>query len=231
MEETPGIPAKKSVLKKLRNILLWIISGALLLVFSLLALLFIYEDEVKAAMVSELNKHLKAEVKIDPKNIDLTIIKTFPDCSIQFNNLLMLEALQLKDRDTLLYAGQLNLHFNISNLWNKKYDIEKIKLKDAIVKLKVLKNGQANYIFWDEGQPNPNEKQSGINFNLKLVAIDNCRLAYDNRQTLLKTGLAVKTLDFSGNFNQSQFDLKTNAKIFIAEIAQEKNIYLKNSIF
>lgn len=228
MEETPGIPAKKSVLKKLRNILLWVICSVLLLVLSLLSLLFIYEDEVKAAMVTELNRHLKAEVKIDPKNIDLTIIKTFPDCSIQFNNLLMLEALQLKNRDTLLFAGQLNLHFNISDLWNKRYDIEKIKLKDAIVKLKVLKNGQTNYIFWDEGTAAPNDKQSGINFNLKLVAIDNCRITYNNRQTLLETGLAVKSLHFSGNFNQSQFDLRSDAKLFITQMAQGKNIYLKN---
>ena len=84
-------------------------------------LLFIYEDQVKAAIIKELNKNLKAEVRIDPANIDLTILKTFPDCSLEFKNLLMLEALPAKNRDTLLFAGRVGLNFNVLDIWNKKY--------------------------------------------------------------------------------------------------------------
>lgn len=228
MEENPVHTPKKSVLKRLSKVVFWLFFSVLIVCVSLITLLFVYEDEVKAAIVTELNKHLKAEVKIDPKNIDLTIIKTFPDCSIQFNNLLMLEALQVKNRDTLLFAGQLNLHFNISNLWNKKYDIEKIKLKDAITKLSVSQNGTPNYIFWEENKTQSSGKQDSINFNLKLVSIENCRLSYTNAQELFKTSLDIKTIDFSGNFGQSQFDLKTNASLFIHHITHEKNTYIKN---
>ena len=32
--------------------------------------------------ISKLNKHLKTEVRIDPKNIDLTIIKSFPNFAV-----------------------------------------------------------------------------------------------------------------------------------------------------
>src|SRR5690606_17839585 len=105
---------KKPFYKKLLRFFIWSAVLFLLIAGSLIALLLVYENEVKAAIVAELNKHLKAEVKINPKNIDLTIIKTFPDCSIEFKNALMLEALPKQSkRDTLLFAERLNLHFNI----------------------------------------------------------------------------------------------------------------------
>lgn len=195
---------------------------------ALLSLLFIYQDEVKAAIVSELNKHLKAEVKIDPKNIDLTIIKTFPDCSIQFKDLLMLEALQVKRRDTLLFAGQLNLHFNIKDLWNKKYEIEKIRLKDAVAHIKVFKNGSNNYTFWETSSKGTGNVNDSIAFNLKLISIENCRVTYKDRKRIFKSDLELKKLNFKGHFEELRFDLTSDADVLIHEIAQGKTSYLKN---
>ena len=127
MENAPEIaPKKKSVLKRIVKTIFYLGLTFVLICVTLVSLLFIYQDEVKAALLGEINKHLKSEVTIDPKNIDLTILKTFPDCSMEFKNVLMLEALQIKKRDTLLFAEQLNLHFSISDLWNKKYDIKKL---------------------------------------------------------------------------------------------------------
>ncbi|PBQ32073.1 hypothetical protein CNR22_09925 [Sphingobacteriaceae bacterium] len=194
---------------------------------SLIALLFIYEDEVKSAIVGELNKHLKAEVKIDPKNIDLTIIKTFPDCSIQFKNLLMLEALPIKNRDTLLFAGQLNLHFNIKDLWNKNYQIEKIKLKDAVVKLRVLKDGKPNYIFWKKTETKSAQDNASTQFDLKLISIEDCKLSYKNRKTVFKTSLNIKSLSFKGHFMEENFEMASDARLYIEEIVQGKTNYLQ----
>jgi len=211
--------------------LLWIFLLVFFSISALVTLLFVYEDEVKAAILTELNKHLKAEVKVDPKNIDLTILKTFPDCSIQFTDLLMLEALPVKNRDTLLFAGQLNLHFNIRNLWNKKYEIEKIKLKDGIAKLRVLKNGKTNYVFWKESETKTVQQPDSFNFNLKLISIENCRLSYKNKKNLFKTALTIKKLSFKGRFKDKNFDLGSEASLFIQEIVQGKTNYLKSCNF
>ena len=229
MEENATIiKPKRSVLKKISRIIFFFFLALVLCVLSLVSLLFFYEDEVKATIVAELNKHLKAEVKIDPKNIDITIIKTFPDCSIEFKNLLMLEALPIKQRDTLLFAGQLNLHFNIKDLWNKKYEIEKIKLKDAVAKLRVLKNGKTNYMFWNESEKNTNQNKDSINFNLKLISIENSHISYKDRKQLFKTELIIKRLNFKGYFRESDFEMTSDAKIVIEELAQGKISYLKN---
>jgi hypothetical protein len=56
---------------------------------------------------------------------------------MQFKDILIFEALPQKQRDTLIFASRLNLHFNIKDLWNKKYAIQKIIIKDAILKPKI----------------------------------------------------------------------------------------------
>lgn len=193
-----------------------------------MSLLFIYQDDVKKVLLGEINKHLKAEVKIDPKNIDLTILKTFPDCSMEFKDVLMLEALQIKKRDTLLFAKQLNLHFSISDLWRKKYNIKKIKLKDAIAKPGITKNGTANYIFWEEVKGEANKKNDSINFNLKLIELENCHLIYRDRQATFKTDLFINSLSFSGNFSDEEYDLKSEGKLYINQITSYKKVLLKN---
>lgn len=191
-----------------------------------MALLFVYEDEVKAAVVKELNRHLKAEVKVNPENITLTIIKTFPDCSVEFKNMLMLEALPIKQRDTLLFAEQLNLHFNIQNLWHKTYGIEKIKLKNAVAKLKQLKNGKNNYTFWESS--NDTSSANNVAFNLNLITVENCYLHYTNIPNSFNTEVFIKTLEFKGHFKDTQFDLYTKAQAQIQHIAYKKSTLLKN---
>ena len=227
MEENTNIPkVRSSFFKKILKSLLWLFVIILLLAGSLLTLLFVYEDEVKAEIVKELNRHLNAEVKIDPKNIDLTILKTFPDCSIEFKEVLMYEALKLKQRDTLLYAERLNLYFNIEDLWNKKYIIEKIKLKDALVKLRILKDGQNNFSFW-KADTNTAQSKDSLDFHLKLITIENCRLSYKDKPSDFKTLVQLDQVKFKGHFGDSNFEMETQIKGLIHDLTIDKVGYLK----
>ena len=137
-EKKPGNP------RRIIKGVLYVVMVLLLIPLLLTALLFIYEDEVKAAIIKELNKNLKAEVRINPENIDLTILKTFPDCSLEFKNLLMMEALPVKNRDTLLFAGRVGLNFNVLDLWNKKYQIRTIHISDGLVRAVIMPDGKKN---------------------------------------------------------------------------------------
>ncbi|MBL7912447.1 MAG: hypothetical protein JNJ41_15410 [Bacteroidia bacterium] len=227
MENAPEIaPKKKSVLKRIVKTIFYLGLTFVLICVTLVSLLFIYQDEVKAALLGEINKHLKSEVTIDPKNIDLTILKTFPDCSMEFKNVLMLEALQIKKRDTLLFAEQLNLHFSISDLWNKKYDIKKITLKNALAKPGLTKTGKPNYIFWEEAKGE--NKNDSINFNLNLIQLENCRVIYRDRSRIFKTDLLINELSFKGNFSDVEYDMSSKGKLVINQIAASKRTFLKN---
>ncbi|MBA3679770.1 MAG: hypothetical protein H0W73_01075 [Bacteroidetes bacterium] len=228
MEFNPEItPKKNSVLKRIIKIILWFTFIFIFICVALVSLLFIYQDEVKAALLGEINKHLRSEVSIDPKNIDLTIIKTFPDCSMEFKNVLMMEALKIKKRDTLLFAEQLNLHFDISDLWHKKYDIKKITLQNAIAKPGLTKAGKPNYIFWEESKEE-SDKNDSISFKLDLIQLKNCRMIYRDKQKIFKTDLLIKDLNFKGDFSATEYDMTSEGKVFINQIAQSKKTFLKN---
>lgn len=208
------------------KILLALLISILALIGTSVLLLFVYENDIKNAIVGELNKNLNAEVKINPENINLTIIKTFPDCALQFNDVLILEALPIKKRDTLLFAEQLNLHFNVMDIWNKKYDVQKIKIRNAYANLLILKNGKNNYTFWKSS--NKKESKDSVKFNLNLVSIENCLLRYKDKQQLFKTELRINALKFKGNFEEEKYEIESKADLEINYITQNKTTFLKD---
>ena len=230
MEEKETIPVKpRSIAANLfRWLLVLLITGVLAFV-SVVVLLVVYENEVKAIVVKELNKHLDAEVKVEPENIDLTILKTFPDCSIEFKNLLMLEALKIKRRDTLLFAEQLNLCFNIKDLWNKTYNIKKIILKRGLLNLKVLKNGDVNYYFW-KSEPEISNQGTADSLSFKLESIEarSVNLRYKDKQTQLNTVFFINNITLNGNFHNEDYELNTRGDCNIRQISYVTSNYLRD---
>lgn len=228
MEQPENIKPKKSIFKKILNFLLWIVGILILLIGSAIALVFIYEKDVKAIIIKELNKNLKAEVVINPDDIDITIIKSFPDCSIEFKNVLMYEAASIKTKDTLLFTKQLNLFFNVSDLWNKKYNIKKIKLNSFYANLKVFKNGKENYVFWDNSTSSSPNKNDSLSFNLQNIQLKEGKVLYTDFITKFKSNITVNQLEFSGKFKDVNYTLNTKGQLTINKISSNKKNIIQN---
>ena len=195
------------------------------------SLVFIYEDEVVNLIIKELNKHLKTEIRIDPKNIDLTIIKSFPDCAIEFKDLTAMDAEGFKTSDTLLQAKSLSLAFNIKDLFNKNYTIKKIILKDADCHLKVDKNGNANYSVWKSDSTV--KSSDSLKFALEKITLTNVKLSYKDSKRKIKLITTAKELHFKGNFNQDNYTLISdgNAYVDLFQIGNVKYLNHKNLKF
>jgi len=209
------------------KIFFWLISIVLVLVITAISLVFIYEDEVKNVIIIELNKNLNAEVKIDPKNIDLTIIKTFPDCALEFKDIACMEATKSKKRDTLIFAHTLQLKFDIEDLWNKKYDIKKIKLDDAFCRIKINSKGKPNYIVWKESKSTSKENDS-LKFSLEKIEFKNVSVSYVDLKNKVRTEVMLKDVDFSGNFNEANYEMESKGSLIVNKIKVYKTEYLKN---
>ncbi|MBI3521117.1 MAG: hypothetical protein HY062_17385 [Bacteroidetes bacterium] len=190
------------------------------------SLVFIYEEEVVNLIIKELNKHLKTEVRIDPKNIDLTIIRSFPDCAIEFKELTAMDAREFETNDTLLYAKRLALAFNIKDLFNKNYTIKKIELSSARCHLKVDKKGNANYMVWkSEGTQTSGDS---LKFALEKITLTDVDLSYKNSKHRIKLNTSVKELRFKGKFSDDQYTLKTDGNAYVSLFQVEKVKYLNN---
>src|SRR5687767_9790064 len=98
---SPEIPLKKrpSRFKRLIKAFSWLLGIVLFLLLVPVILVFAYEKEIKSAIITEINTHLKTKVYISPENIDLTIIRTFPRAALVFKNVTVMGALEEQKDD------------------------------------------------------------------------------------------------------------------------------------
>lgn len=203
----------------------WIVFISVFLLVSAVVLVFVYEDEVKQAIIGELNKNLKSEVRVDPKNIDITFIKSFPKCALEFKEVLIMEAIEKKERDTLIYANDILLMFSLQDIWNKNYTINKIRLNKANFYPSIDKKGNPNYIFWKQTDKKGSEK---VNFKLEEISLNDIRLRFRNSKNRFKTALHFHNSEFTGNFSDKEFALVAKGKADVNYISSNKTNYLKN---
>lgn len=222
----PEIPKnKKSIWRFLKRLFLTLVISIVSIVVISISLVFIYEEDVVNLIIKELNKHLKTEVRIDPKNIDLTILKSFPNCAIEFKELTAIESKEFKSNDTLLYAKRLALEFNIKDLFNKNYTIKKIELEDANCHLKIDKKGRANYSVWESSQSS--ESNDSLKFALEKISLSNIKLSYKNSKTKIKLTTTIKKLAFKGHFNDENYALVSDGSAYVNMLQVEKVNYLQ----
>lgn len=218
-------PRKFSIWRLLKRLVLGIVITVVSLVGLSALLVYIYEDDVKALVIKELNKHLNAEVRIQPENIDLTIIKTFPDCALEFCNFTIMEANTLKEKDTLLHAERLALAFNVKDLFNKNYTIKKIILEKASADMKVDKKGVANYIIW---KTDSTAGSDSLNFALEKISLQDIELSYKNSKQKIKLLTHIAELQFKGKFSTSDYQLETDGNAYVEFFQAAKIKYIED---
>lgn len=187
-------------------------------------LVYVYEDDVKSLIIKELNKHLNSKVTVEPQNIDLTILKSFPKCALEFKNILALESKDFKTQDTLLYAKRLSLAFDVKDLFNKNYTINKIELEDSKVNLRVDKAGKPNYIIWQTSETS--SSNDSLKFALEKISLINVNFNYKNNKHKIKISTLINDVDFSGKFKDENYVLNAKGLAFVDLFQVQKVKYL-----
>lgn len=217
---------KNKVLKFLKRFIL----GFFLTIISFMSisilLVYVYEDDVKKIIITELNKHLNSKITVEPNDIDLTIIKSFPKCALEFKNILALESKDFDTQDTLLFAKRLALAFDVENLFNKNYTINKIELEDAKVNLKIDKHGNPNYIIWKTSDSS--SSNDSLSFALEKIKLTYVFLNYKNVTKKIKISSQLKDVEFSGKFNETNYILSANGLSYIDVFQIQKVKYIHN---
>jgi hypothetical protein len=227
LEGTEITKSKKRVFARIFKSILWLCVIAILLLISSVLLVFVYEDEVKGIIVKELNKHLKTEVRIDPKNIDLTFISSFPKCAIEFKDFVAMETWNKKQRDTLIFASSLSLRFSIKDIFDKKYNITRIALDGAKCYMKVDQKGNLNYEVWKTDLAEGGSSDS-VNFKLEDISIQNSKLVYRNKEQKIRTDVEIRKISFSGKFGENDYSLTSKGDLFVHTLQVAEVNYIKN---
>ncbi len=152
------------MIRLLRRILL--VSAALVVfaLATLAVLAYVYQDEVKAKLIAELNAHLKAPVH--QGGIELTLIARFPQASLRITDVFVPEVrTDSVPPDTLLTARNLYLEFSLLSLLRGDYTVSELHGEDVRLYPALDRNGVENWLIWRADS----SSEGGTDLKLKKV--------------------------------------------------------------
>jgi hypothetical protein len=209
---------------KFRKPILWALSVVIIASLGGLVLGIVFEDEVKQQIVNEVNQGLNTEITVD--HISFSVLRKFPNASLRFQNLMALDAIETNaPKDTLLYASDLFLEFNLFDVFSRNYSIRKVAVSDAVLRLKVDENGHDNFHFWKSKK---DSSETQVNFLLNEVTLQNVDFSYRNVQSAFHLNTQIDELELSGNFQEAVFDLGAESALLVQVLEAGQTTYLKN---
>ena len=211
--------------KRLLKFFLWFLSGIAALVVTITVILWVYKDDIINLAVEEANSYLK--VKVQVSKVDLTFWGSFPDLSVDFNDVFIQDALENADEfDTLLYTERIRCRFNPLDIWNETYTIKEVELGKGTLQLKVNDAGENNYdILKKDSTANENE---ALDFKLERLFTKDLRLSYANEITSQFYAIEIDQVGATGDFSQEKFTAKTIGDFIISEARTGEVAIVKN---
>lgn len=192
-----------------KKTLKWLTILVLALFTMSILLSIFYEKEIKALIVSELNKNLTTEIHVEDFNFSL--IRHFPFASLEMKKVLIKDAIDEQPKDTLLYAEHLSLLFNFFEVFNKDVSVRKLIVKDGLARIKVDSTGKVNYHFWKKSE----KKTEGGVIDLRKIILKNMDLMYADKKDRQDYTFHADQAELSGKFGKDQFQLSCDASLFV----------------
>ena len=228
LQEKKPISARRKWVKRISISLLALVA----LLFSAIVLaVTVYEDEIVTYALQTVQQNLKTKSSI--READLTLWNNFPSVSIRFKDVYVEE--NSKASDTLLYAKELYLSFDIIDLFSGRYNIDEIEAKEGSLNMRVNSKGQMNWDVWKpDTSSTTNEK---FKINLENIVGENISYLYEDEQEKTFVDVKLKELKAAGNFNEKQFllDIETSAHMNVlyageTEMLRKRNLGLDSKM-
>ncbi|MFN0293243.1 AsmA-like C-terminal domain-containing protein [Pedobacter helvus] len=197
----------------MKKVLITIAIVFAVLLISAAAVPYLFKDQIVAKVKSVINQ--KVNAKVDFKEFDLTLIRSFPKMGIRLNDLSVV-GVDSFAQDTLANIKQLQLDLNLmSVIKGETYEINAVSLQEPTILAKVLKSGKAN---WDIMKPDSTAKptdtaSTAFKAALEKYSIEKGKIIYDDAS--LNFFLQAEDLNHTGkgNFTQDIFTLTTLSDI------------------
>jgi len=212
LEGGPVLQEKKQPSKRfkwIKRIFVGLLALVALLFSGLVIAVTVYEDEIVTYALQTVQGNLKTKSSI--READLTLWNNFPSVSIRFKDVYVEE--NSKAHDTLLFAKELYLSFDIVDLFSGKYNIDEIEAKDGSFNMRVDRKGLVNWDVWKpDTSSTPNEK---FRIHLEDIVGENISYLYEDEQEKTFIDVKLNELQASGKFTEKQFILDIETKAFM----------------
>jgi hypothetical protein len=184
---------------------------------------FVYSDEVKQKIVSEINKSLKTEISV--REVNFSVIRKFPKASLEFKDVLIKSVTSFDKKnfqghspDTLLSARRLFLEFDLNSLITKKYIVRSIQIEEGMVNILVDKQGNENFRFWKDSN---GRQDADFKIELQELKIFNMDLFFSNNTRELSIQSHINRILLNGDFSAFQYRMKGSSDMTVKDFINE----------
>ena len=217
--------------KKLRTIFeylsAFVLISLLLLSIAGVVVVKFYGADLKAFVMEEISERLDSTV--DVEEISIKVFQKFPNTSIQLKKVTIwsshnfsMQNFSGPGADTLLYAENVNVSFNLIGLIRKKYNIRQLEIKSGILHLYTDSHGEINYQI---SSGKDREKKEGAPVNLSNLRIMDFGLVINNEaKQIISTG-SLKRLDLNGRFSKRSTQLRGVLSGHLDELSNKGILY------
>ena len=219
--------------KLLYRIFLWSIGVIISLLLIVAGLVYIFKDKIIGSSISEINKYLNAKVDINPK-IELSLFEKFPQVALGFKEVKIFESIPQSTK-LLGKAEIVYLTFDIWNIIDGNYVINKLYVENGTFNLFVDKNGVNNYSILKKDSTQKNTGSGGL--DLTNIYIKNVLVNYSNEENEQYYQVLSHELKASFNLQNENYLIKLigpqlikTIRIHDSEYFKEKEIFISSDL-
>ncbi|SFQ28734.1 AsmA family protein [Hymenobacter arizonensis] len=214
----------------MRKILLGVAVFFGLLVVALALAPVLFKDKLRALADEQIARRVRAKVLYDPANIDVSLLRSFPDMTVNIRELRVI-GLDSFSRDTLAYLPNLRVGLDVmSVVRGGAVDIKSIELERPNLSLRVLKSGLANWdiMISDSAAAAQGQDTSQVHLAIKGWKMTDGRLRYEDLTLPFLMQAAGVNHTGSGDFASNVFDMKSQTTATDLDMTYNGVAYVSN---
>lgn len=193
----------------MRKALIGIVVFVVLLVVGVALVPVFFKDKLRAMVDQQLAQRVRASVQYDPATIDVSLLRSFPDMTVNIRDLRVI-GLDSFSRDTLAFLPNLRVGLDVmSVVRGRAIDIKSIEMERPDVSLRVLKSGLANWdvMISDSAAAAKGQDTTQLHLAIKGWEVTDGRLRYEDLTLPFAMQARGVNHSGSGDFASNVFDM------------------------
>ena len=195
----------------MRKILLGVVVFVVVLLAAVVAAPFLFKDKLRALADRQIAQRVRAQVLYDPANIDVSVLHSFPDLTLDIKDLRVI-GLDSFSRDTLAYLPNMRVGLDIMTvIKGQEIKINSVELERPDLSLRRLRSGLANWdvVISDSAAAAKGQDTSQVSLAVKGWKLTDGHLRYEDLTLPFRLEARGVNHTGSGDFASNVFDMKS----------------------
>ncbi|WP_154853856.1 AsmA family protein [Cyclobacterium xiamenense] len=191
---------------------------------------FFFKDKIFDMLDREFAASVNAQVYYDRNEVGLTVFQNFPYLTASMGDF-GVKGNPPFQNDTLIHVSSLHVDVDVwSVLFEENPRLKGMHLEDGQLTIRVLEDGQANYLIAmeEDAVEQPAPAASFFQMGIDLIDVKNVDLIYDDRSLDYLMALSGIDLQGSGDLTLDVYDLQLKGTMDVVNVTYEGVEYLSD---